>query len=1540
MRHVIFQTSLIRLCLSRLILRPGAVGTGVLLLLFFTSIASAGTMTLVESTIKAALSLDKQKADSDKLTLQGQFQLNGGVVDPATEVVSLAIGPFSREIPPGAFIKKETARKTTWTYKGDKGGFTKITIVKAGEKWTFNAIASGLSFRPGPTNPITINLQIGDDSGAADLFFVIKDTAKKRLLKFPTGKKDDADGDGFTPKEGDCDDQEPTTYPGAPELCNGYDDNCNNKSDEGFDLGTACTAGVGACQNGGTKVCSPDETTTVCNAVGGAPSTETCNGVDDDCDGAIDEDFDAGMTCTVGVGSCTSAGVKICTADGVGTICNAIPGTPGPELCGNGRDDNCNDAVDEGFDVGAACTVGVGACERTGAKVCAASGGGTVCNVAPGTPTAEICNNIDDNCDGQIDEGLPCGVGPPPPSFPLANFQLTDSHRVSPTEIELTYSADIHNTSGASFSAVTAIPLMRENLPHRVMHGPLQFENVADGATVKSRNTFTVRVDETIPFDPITDVVWDIEAMDATTLAPNAKIIDGSDLQIRSVEENALTLLVSATTPIWVDDILSGVGPDSRAFLRRVVAITPSSGIGLVTATTVQATLSEAIEKTSLLVEKYLRIPPADNNNKDQSAARRGAAIVTPQELNATVFQVVEAASIDLNIPFAVQFPTLKAKIEFPNFKVEGEANITTGARLLFRLQIDNSELIELRFATLGNFDMDEKLTAVVRISFEAERQVPKPPLKIEFAPIAFVIGGVPVVITPFLEGALVVKSKIESQAGITAEANLSINLSLGVECRNRTTPGAPVMDFLNECRSLNSSDFSGGLSAFAVPITPLNLEAKLGPNATFVAAFFGLAGPEVGVLPAVKVGAKLEVKPLSGIACLKWKVSGALEGEIGLNVSQWLKNISPTVKEVFTFEKSFYEDEICGDDITPVAFEESVAVVSGIPKKITLRGQTYGQRNLTFFIITPPSNGTVDTGTNLSCVPSADGKSKECQKEFTYMSTPSFLGQDSFQFRVDNGAKKSEPATVTIQVRDPELTVEKLGSGSGKVTSDPPGIDCGPTCNATFVPGAVALTADPDPGFEFKGWGGACSGASLITVVTITNDAHCTATFTRRSSTLTVSKAGHGVGTVASTPRGIDCDLACPGQSADFDPGTVVQLTATPSSADAFTGWSGDCSGTATTTTVTVDVSKNCQATFDQPTLTVTKLGSGAGTVTSTPGDINCGVICTSQTKPFPLGTLVQLTAISSPPNAPFGGWGGDCSGTTLTTTISMDAVKNCTALFGYEITQVTSTAGDHKWPAINTHGDMVWSQQVNGFWQVFRYNSFLPLLEQITFEDQNHERPAISDDGTIAWFEDNSGSGIGWQVIGCGPNCQPSSSRFTIQTSTYNNSNGQHRDAGRYFGIASNGATISYFSFCDASCSGLQCGVLCGSSRRFNVSGVGQLPENFLGYDHPDINNSLVIAYTNDFPGPRDIYLATTQNPFNATVIDSGQFPHLADGTSPQLVYVKNGNEITTMRAGSTDPPLKIDNGLWADVNNNGWILYEKAVNGVSQIFLAKPR
>ena len=111
----------------------------------------------------------------------------------------------------------------------------------------------------------------------------------------PTDEQD-GDGDGFSDCEGDCDDALASVFPGATEACDNIDQDCDGAADDGFALGDSCSVGVGACEAVGVTVCSPDGTGVVCDATEGTPSPETCNGQDDDCDGAVDATADADGT--------------------------------------------------------------------------------------------------------------------------------------------------------------------------------------------------------------------------------------------------------------------------------------------------------------------------------------------------------------------------------------------------------------------------------------------------------------------------------------------------------------------------------------------------------------------------------------------------------------------------------------------------------------------------------------------------------------------------------------------------------------------------------------------------------------------------------------------------------------------------------------------------------------------------------------------------------------------------------------------------------------------------------------------------------------------------------------------------------------------------------------------------------------------------------------------------------------------------------------------------------------------------------------------
>ncbi len=217
---------------------------------------------------------------------------------------------------------------------------------------------------------------------------------------------------GYVLDNTDCDDTKPGVNPGAPEICNGMDDDCDGLEDEGVQSTFYADAdwdGFGDA-NVTMQSCGPDEgfvaNNTDCddtnpNIHDGAP--EICNGLDDDCDGLVDEDV-------------LSTFYADNDGDGYGALnittlaCSAPPGYvndsndcndsndqihPGaPETC-NTLDDDCDGLVDEG-DIcdgdGDGYTIAEGDCDDTNP------------NIYPGA--IEICNDLDDDCDGLVDENI------------------------------------------------------------------------------------------------------------------------------------------------------------------------------------------------------------------------------------------------------------------------------------------------------------------------------------------------------------------------------------------------------------------------------------------------------------------------------------------------------------------------------------------------------------------------------------------------------------------------------------------------------------------------------------------------------------------------------------------------------------------------------------------------------------------------------------------------------------------------------------------------------------------------------------------------------------------------------------------------------------------------------------------------------------------------------------------------------------------------------------------------------------------------------
>jgi alpha-tubulin suppressor-like RCC1 family protein len=248
---------------------------------------------------------------------------------------------------------------------------------------------------------------------------------------------------GHTDRGDDCNDTTSGVNPSAAELCNGRDDNCDGSTD------TGCT-----CTDGATRSCGPSTEVGACAygsqiCVGGAwgdcigavlSSAETCNAIDDDCDGTIDN----GVTVTGclrdsdGDGFGTGGGTTQCRDASRGTFgncpvgfttssgdCNDGVTTIRPnatEVC-DGIDQDCDGTADDGATIG--CYLDAdGDAAGTGPLVqrcadssrpsfgnCPSGYTGTAgdCNDGNGSVrvgATEVCNGIDDDCDNTVDDGV------------------------------------------------------------------------------------------------------------------------------------------------------------------------------------------------------------------------------------------------------------------------------------------------------------------------------------------------------------------------------------------------------------------------------------------------------------------------------------------------------------------------------------------------------------------------------------------------------------------------------------------------------------------------------------------------------------------------------------------------------------------------------------------------------------------------------------------------------------------------------------------------------------------------------------------------------------------------------------------------------------------------------------------------------------------------------------------------------------------------------------------------------------------------------
>ena len=223
----------------------------------------------------------------------------------------------------------------------------------------------------------------------------------------PTELCIDEDGDGFgfgsDCRGRDCDDANSRINPAADEVCDGLDNDCDDRVDDNpIEDNDPCTTGLAGRCSPGRYLC--DGGVLFCEAeAGGEP--EVCDGLDNDCDGEMDEGDVCGDTCCVD-DNCNGACAFGTLSEG--GVCEP-PRSVGAEVC-DGIDNDCDGETDESDPALDAacdspepglCTPGVTSCVE-GALIC----------LSTVDPRAEVCNGEDDDCNGEVDDGGVCAGEP------------------------------------------------------------------------------------------------------------------------------------------------------------------------------------------------------------------------------------------------------------------------------------------------------------------------------------------------------------------------------------------------------------------------------------------------------------------------------------------------------------------------------------------------------------------------------------------------------------------------------------------------------------------------------------------------------------------------------------------------------------------------------------------------------------------------------------------------------------------------------------------------------------------------------------------------------------------------------------------------------------------------------------------------------------------------------------------------------------------------------------------------------------------------
>ena len=213
----------------------------------------------------------------------------------------------------------------------------------------------------------------------------------------------------------DCDGTDyGANYEDPETSCDGLDNDCDDQTDEDCPCNPGDTQPCGTGKCAGTQECEAGGTWGACDGPPPDPS-ESCNNIDDDCDGLTDEDLTA-PACALQAGVC-SGSVQTCGGAAGWLACDASTygnDYEADEQSCDGLDNDCDDSTDEDL-TGPACPLQQGVC--AGSTEACSGGSWQACDASSygndyrATESATDCDSLDNDCDGTTDEECPCNPG-------------------------------------------------------------------------------------------------------------------------------------------------------------------------------------------------------------------------------------------------------------------------------------------------------------------------------------------------------------------------------------------------------------------------------------------------------------------------------------------------------------------------------------------------------------------------------------------------------------------------------------------------------------------------------------------------------------------------------------------------------------------------------------------------------------------------------------------------------------------------------------------------------------------------------------------------------------------------------------------------------------------------------------------------------------------------------------------------------------------------------------------------------------------------